>query len=482
MRPSRIDFTRTMKFFRIVSLLLLILISTIAGRKYVDTKLRGSSETQDVASIYNRYSNQENTQQNPVIIIPGYLGSRLEHKGEKPIAWGAFTRNSLNPSKPKQAKKLALPIAPDTAITELSDEVYSTGILDSVQVKISGFKTEQSVYKNLLSAFNASGYHRKTTDSKKRFEFHYDWRKDNVVIAQQLHKFITAKKAEVEADRLEKFGDNAKPVKFDIVAHSMGGLIARYYLRYGDQPLADAKIDWAGSEYVERLLLIAPPNLGSLKSLLGATDGYQAHPMLPKYSGAILSTFPSTYQLFPRDRHNKVVDENGRPISIYDAKLWQQKQWGFFNPSNAKILAALLPNHTAKERETKALKFLTHCLERAHKFHEALDRQADQKPSGLEMYLFSGDSIATPAKLKALPFSKKNKSSFAISDWLPGDDTVTRKSSLSDERTQENWQPTIVTTVDFEDAYFVSADHFGLTKNGVIFDTLLHILLEKPRL
>ena len=262
-------------------------------------------------------------------------------------------------------------------------------------------------------------------------------------------------------------------MKFDIVAHSMGGLIARYYLRYGDQELENAAINWAGSENVDRLLLIAPPNFGSMKSLIGANDGYQGHSLLPRYSGAILSSFPSTYQLFPRDRHEKVVNDQGEPISIYNANLWKQNKWGFFNPQNTESLAALLPDNSIEERESIALEFLENCLNRAEQFHAALDSNATQ-PDELKVYLFSGDTIPTPEKIAAHSPNKENFA-FEVIDWSPGDDTVTRSSSLSVERS--HYGP-----VNFAATYFVAADHFALTRNGLIFEGLINTLMEKPGL
>lgn len=51
--------------------------------------------------------------------------------------------------------------------------------------------------------------------------------------AQGLDRFIKAKKAEVQGEIFRRFGMKQSPVKFDLVAHSMGSLVVRYYLRYG---------------------------------------------------------------------------------------------------------------------------------------------------------------------------------------------------------------------------------------------------------
>jgi triacylglycerol esterase/lipase EstA (alpha/beta hydrolase family) len=59
-----------------------------------------------------------------------------------------------------------------------------------------------------------------------------------------------------------RFGIKDHDVKFDIVAHSMGGLVARYYLRYGTQDLPPdgslPELTWAGAQYVDNLIMVGP--------------------------------------------------------------------------------------------------------------------------------------------------------------------------------------------------------------------------------
>ena len=90
---------------------------------------------------------------------------------------------------------------------------------------------------------NLSGYHFTC------FQFAYDWRKDNIENAARLHALLREKQAYIREKYRERYGINQAEAKFDVVAHSMGGLLTRYFLRYGDQDLPDdgslAELNWA---------------------------------------------------------------------------------------------------------------------------------------------------------------------------------------------------------------------------------------------
>ncbi len=99
--------------------------------------------------------------------------------------------------------------------------------------------------------------------------------------------------------REKRYGIKDVDVKFDIVAHSMGGLVARYFLRYGTAELPDdgslPEITWAGAQHVENLVMIGTPNSGSLDALVNLVDGFRPALFLPHYSSALLGTMPAIY-------------------------------------------------------------------------------------------------------------------------------------------------------------------------------------------
>ena len=88
-------------------------------------------------------------------------------------------------------------------------------------------------------------------------------------------------------------------LKFDIVAHSMGALLTRYYLRYGTADLPQdgslPELTWAGAEHIERVVMVAPPNAGAGDALLDLVAGRKFGFLGPRYEPALLGTFPSMY-------------------------------------------------------------------------------------------------------------------------------------------------------------------------------------------
>lgn len=136
----------------------------------------------------------------------------------------------------------------------------------------------------------------------------------------------------------KRFGIPNYDVKFDIVRHSMGGWLARYYLRYGDAPLPEdgslPPLTWAGARHVERAILISAPNGGSLHALRELVRGRDFGPFLPTYPSALLGTMPAIYQLLPRTRHQSVLEKSHptQPVDIFEPAVWEQLRWGLAAP------------------------------------------------------------------------------------------------------------------------------------------------------
>ena len=148
----------------------------------------------------------------PIIIIPGIMGSVLVNKKTNSEVWP-----KLNP---KDAD-LILPILPD--LKSNRDDVVATEVIGDA--KLMPFLPGTNVYQVLVDTLvKDAGYKLGDIndpppdgDRDTVYLFPYDWRRDNVESAQLLADKIANLKQKLQRPDL----------RFDIIAHSTGGLIAR---------------------------------------------------------------------------------------------------------------------------------------------------------------------------------------------------------------------------------------------------------------
>ena len=176
----------------------------------------------------------------PIIIIPGILGSKLVNKETEEVVWVKFS--------PSKNDDLRLPVSLNLAANK--DNLIATEIVD--KVKITRFLPGISVYENLVNYLEKKmDYHRGSWErplpadgEDTYYVFPYDWRRDNVETAHLLLKKIEKLKQNL----------NQPDLKFDVVAHSMGGLVVRYAAMYG---MSDLKLkpqpDWSGAKHFDKV-------------------------------------------------------------------------------------------------------------------------------------------------------------------------------------------------------------------------------------
>ena len=448
-------------------------------------------DTPDLGGLYSKAARRSHDQGNAVIVIPGILGSKLRDADTGQLVWGAFEKTTADPESPEGARLVAIPMKKGVPLDQLTDNVHSDGALDRVKVSLFGLPIELNAYINILSTLGAGGYLDESIASNSLnnidygddhftcFQFDYDWRLDNVENAKRLNAFIEEKR-EYILEEYKKRGMAKEDVKFDIVAHSMGGLLTRYFLRYGAEDLPEdgsvPEVTWAGAEHVDKVIIIGTPNAGAVGAIENLFEGRDFGPLLPKYEPAIIGTMPSLYQQLPRTRHRAILYENRQPVEITDVNLWIENGWGLADPNQAYVLEWLLPDVTdPQERREIAIDHLRKSMKRGKQFQEAIDQPATP-PERLQLHLLAGDAIPTGSAV-TIDSSPKH---YRVTDFEPGDGTVARYSALMDERTGGHWQPYLQSPIKWTNVMFLFSDHLGLTKDPGFSDNVLYILLEQP--
>lgn len=444
----------------------------------------------DLGAIYNEAAQNIGSQRNPVIVIPGILGSKLEEPGLKTPVWGAFTYGAADPDYPDGAQLVALPMQRGKPLDQLVDNVAPTVVLDTLELDVALFVRglEIEAYDEIIKTLAAGAYRDQTLSLAGAvdydgghftcFQYAYDWRRDIAEQAVVLHNLVlSAREVAKDGNKLDV------PPRVDVVAHSMGGLVLRYYLRYGTQSLPNdgslPELTWEGAQYVERAIIIGTPNAGSVLSLKQLVEGVNYVGLItPTYRPAVLGTMPSIYQLLPRVRHKRVVNaETGEPIDFYDPKVWKQYGWGLTDPDDMRTRRWLLPDaKDDAERDAIGYEHLAKVLARAEQTHKALD-QPGTPPGHLRLVLFAGDVDETPDVLSVDPKTGKLK----IKSTTPGDGTVTRASTLLDERVGSGYKPFVQTPIQWDQVHFIPADHIGLTSDPSFSNNVLYELIERPR-
>ena len=117
-------------------------------------------------------------------------------------------------------------------------------------------------------------------------ELPYDWRQDPVETVHALEALIRRMRA-----------GGARPVS--LVAHSFGGYIVAYYLRYGAQDPEAARETWEGAEQVEKVIVMGTPFLGAMLKFRDMLTGETVELNTSLLDATAHASFPSSYFLIP---------------------------------------------------------------------------------------------------------------------------------------------------------------------------------------
>src|SRR5215212_5394684 len=276
---------------------------------------------------------REQTGKAPIIIIPGMLGSRLENKKTGKKVW---------PRAHPKGDDLSLPTSPE--LRKNRDDVVATDVVETAKL---GFPIpEIKVYEVLTETLAThAGYKRGDIDDPPEggdrdtfYLFAYDWRRDNVETARLLSEKIARLK--------QKLG--RPDLRFNLIAHSMGGLVARYFMMYGGEDVlgrVGAKVTWAGAPSIDKLVLVGAPNEGTMEAVRALVEGFPVAesgllPLFGTVEAETAFTMPAAFQLLPHRGSQEFYDGSLRsiPLNLYEVETWRRYHWSIFDTSYRKAL------------------------------------------------------------------------------------------------------------------------------------------------
>ncbi len=444
------------------------------------------------------------TGKRPLIVIPGVLGSQLVNYETNEVVWPSLFRSSDD--------GLSLPVTPDLARNR--DNLVARKIVDTA--RLARLTPEVYVYHELLEALKKYGGYREGDwsnpgadgDRDTFYVFPYDWRRDNVETARDLIGRLETLKRKL----------NRPDLRFNIVAHSMGGLVARYAAMYGDVDLPADGVQpvptWDGAAHINRVIMFGTPNEGSADAFTTLLQGYSVTeglrrpiPLLNKLSREDIFTAPSVFQLLPHAGSVRFLDENLQPVEVdlYDPLVWRRYNWspvtdpeyrerfvrGRTRGDNAPFRGGTLEELDA---------YFATVLHRAKRFHEALDAAGGDDPP-VKLFAFGGDCEDTLVSPLILFDRKKGRwvtltrpRAFQTSAGrrvtlkevteamsAPGDGRVTRQSLLGEGLTAGNGRDHSLfgTSLPIVYAVFACDLHGELQNNQTLLDNALTTLVSE---
>lgn len=463
------------RFFALITLFLILFVlqtSVFAQKEphlekiYKDTKTR--------------------TGKRPVIIVPGILGSELINAETKEKVWFSVSRS--------KDEDLRLPIALD--LKSSRDVLVPGDVLREVNLKLlPDIKVYQSIIQTLKTY---GGYEEASWENPpvnledKFFVFPYDWRRDNVETARYL------------IEKIEKLRRDSKQpdVKFNVLAHSMGGLVARYAVMYGKNDLPDGKPqpDWSGEKYFSKIFLFGVPNEGSTGALKTLFEGRSTLgggvdlPFVRNLTPLDVATMPALFQLMPHQRTGRYYDEDLKPLKVdlYDIKTWKKYRWGIYSDDK------YLKEFTDAEA-TRFEQYFSLVLQRAKKFHDAIDAYSTKRLS-VGMFIIGSDckntldsvviyEDAKDKKWKTLtePNSFKTSKGLKVTDeqlkeimLVPGDGRVSRRSLLAETLAENRRRSNLFdSALPLTYALFICETHEDITSNVSIQNNVLTALVSE---
>lgn len=457
-----------------------------------------AKQTPDLARIFAGV--RARTGKTPVIIIPGILGTQLINPKTGQTVWPSVFRSSDDGS--------TLPMSPDLSANH--DGIVPGKIVETL--RLGKALPEVNVYRDLLEALRRYAGYRPGEwtdpppdgDRDTYYVFSYDWRLDNVENARAFVRRVEELKRKL----------NRSDLRFNVLAHSMGGLIARYAVMYGDSDIVPGSPpSWKGAEHISKIIMFGVPNEGTADAFATLLDGYSITeglrrriPLLNRLTAQDAVRSPALFQLLPHEHAAKFLDEELKPLEIdlYNPEVWRTYGWSVIQDRYYRAkFARESSEHSNNELREHSLRtldaYLAAVLKRAKDFHDALDFPSKVDPrvtllaiggdceETLEAPIIHRDSksdrwetLIRPKEYRTASGRRVTKREATEAMYAPGDGRVTRSSLLGENLPGPRHAGRIFDSpLGLTYAVFGCDLHGSLQKNKVLADNALTVLVNE---
>ncbi len=223
----------------------------------------------------------KNTMDDLIVLLPGITGSVLSRESQD--LWNLSARTLWSTAVSLGASIRSLVLKDDDLGADVApDGVTATAVIEDAHLvpglyKVDGYSLLPEALGEAFELFESGP----DDDEAGNFlKFPYDWRRDVRASAGRLQRVIRRK-----LDLWRRKG-GTRGSRVILIAHSMGGLVAQYYL--------EALEGWPDCR---ALITFGTPYRGSVQAVQYLVHGYK---LLLLNLADTMKSFPSTYQLLPR--------------------------------------------------------------------------------------------------------------------------------------------------------------------------------------
>jgi len=346
-----------------------------------------------------------------IIILPGITGSVLKKDGKD--LWGisgqAIWQLFRHSSETIQSLKL---VDDDPEAESLGDGITATSIMQDAHLipglwKIDGYTQTAKMVTDNFDVTPGDIYNDPGDKAANFYEFPYDWRRDNRASARILKKLIDKRlKCWREST---KGAPNAKVI---LMAHSMGGLVSRYYLEVLE--------GWRDSR---ALFTFGTPYRGSLNAVSFLANGYKK---LFLDLTEVMRSLTSIYQLLPIYQAINIKDEFYRVAEAPDGLPNIDKQRAQDALAFHREIEAAVEKHLRDEQYRSSFTILpisgvSQPTKQSAVFNDGILKATEDLPKALLARPDLGDGDGTVPKVSSIPIElSSNMENFFIAEQHGG--------------------------------------------------------------